>query len=85
MPIGPFFSVCSILMAVLAVVFTGHGIKALQEAGVIMASPIDAVNVSALGFYPTIETALAQAITLILVIGAFAWAHVVNRQRATQA
>jgi high-affinity iron transporter len=83
LPIGLFFSACSILMALLAVVFTGHGVKALQEAGVIAASPIDAISLRALGFYPTIETALTQGIVLLLVIGAFAWSRAVNRQGVT--
>src|SRR5207344_1149179 len=33
LPIGPFFAVSSWLLALLAVVFVGHGLKALQEAG----------------------------------------------------
>lgn len=85
LPIGLFFAASSILLALLAVIFTGHGVKALQEAGVIVASPIDAASVGALGFYPTIETAFAQAMALLLVIGAFVWTHAANRRRATPA
>ena len=48
-------------------------LKALQEAGVIAASPIDAVTVRALGFYPTVETVVAQSAVLLLVVAAFAW------------
>ena len=83
LPIGSFFAVCAGLMALLAIVFTGHGVKALQEAGLVPASPIDAVSVGALGIYPTRETALAQIIVLLLVVVAFAWAHAAGRRRET--
>src|SRR5256885_3695020 len=40
MPIGKFFSLSSILVAVLAVVLAGKGVAGLQEAGRLSASPI---------------------------------------------
>lgn len=83
LPIGIFFTASSILLAILAVVFTGHGVKALQEAGVIATSPIDAAGLRALGFYPSMETALAQAAVLLLIVGAFAWTRAVNRRSVT--
>jgi high-affinity iron transporter len=73
LPIGAFFTVCSILMAVLAVVFTGHGIKALQEGDVIPASPVGLVSAPILGFYPTIQTILAQVAVLVVIILMYAW------------
>ena len=82
LPIGPFFALCSLLMALLAVVFTGHGVKALQSADLIAASPIDTVSLPALGVYPTLQTMLAQCVMLLLVVGAFAWTHGANRRRA---
>ena len=83
LPIGLFFGASSILLALLAVVFTGHGVKALQEAGFIAASPIDAMSMRALGFYPTVETSLAQGVILLLVMGAFAWTRAVSRRSVT--
>jgi high-affinity iron transporter len=73
LPIGAFFSVCSILMAVLAVVFTGHGIRALQEADLIAASPVELVSAPLVGFYPTLQTILAQVVVLVLVVLMYAW------------
>ncbi len=78
LPIGPFFTVCSILMAGLAVVFTGHGIKALQEAGMIAAVPFGDFNLPALGMYATVESMLAQLFVLLSVIAAFFWSHHAN-------
>lgn len=80
LPIGPFFTVCSILMAGLAVVFTGHGIKALQEAGMIAAVPFSDFNLPALGIYATVESMLAQLFVLLSVIAAFVWSHHANHK-----
>src|SRR5690606_5748806 len=38
LPIGPFFAVTAAVLALMAVVFVGNGIAALQEAGVFDAS-----------------------------------------------
>ena len=80
LPIGLFFSICSILMAVLAVVFAGHGIKGLQEAGLIAASPLDIPGVPLLGFYPTTQTIMAQVIVLVVVVAMYTWPRA-NRGR----
>jgi high-affinity iron transporter len=79
LPLGPFFTACAVLMAVLAVTFTGHGVKALQEAGVVPASPFGSINVPLLGLYPTTESTVAQATMVLLVSAAYLW----TRTRAT--
>jgi high-affinity iron transporter len=80
LPIGPFFAVCSVLMAVLAIVFTGHGVKALQEAGIIAAVPFTDFNLPTLGIYATVEGMLAQLFVLLSVITAFVWSHHANHR-----
>ncbi|HTE15790.1 MAG TPA: cytochrome c/FTR1 family iron permease [Burkholderiales bacterium] len=80
LPIGPFFGACSVLMALLAIVFTGHGIKALQEAGLIAASPVDTFNLPALGIYATEQTLLAQAVAIAIVIAAFVWTRAASKR-----
>lgn len=62
MPIGKFFSASSILVAVLAVVLIGKGVKALQEAGIFNAHPIAFPRIEFLGVYPTTEPLLAQLV-----------------------
>ena len=79
LPIGPFFAVCAVLMLLLAVIFTGHGVKALQVAGIATASPTGAIHLSALGVYPTVETLMAQAIVLLIVIATFVWTRAANK------
>ena len=73
LPIGPFFAATSVLLAFLAVVFTGHGVAALQEAGVMPVTSLAFDPVPLLGIYPTREALGAQAVVLALVaLGFFA-------------
>ena len=72
MPIGKFFSISSILVAVLAVVLAGKGVAGLQEAGWLGASPIMAPRIELLGMYPSAETVLAQIVVLLIAVSGFA-------------
>ena len=67
LPLGLFFGVSAFLMYVLAIVFAGKGIVALQEAGTLPASSIAFPRVDLLGIYPTVQSLAAQA---VLIIGA---------------
>jgi high-affinity iron transporter len=69
--VGPFFAVMSVLLALLAVVFAGHGVAALQEAGVIGVDPVAFVRLPALGLYPTVQTIAAQLLALAIVAASF--------------
>jgi len=72
MPIGKFFSMTSIVVAVLAVVLIGKGFSALQEAGWVGATPVAAPRIDLLGVYPTAQTLTAQAVVLLVVLAGFA-------------
>lgn len=61
LPIGAFFSASGIALLVLAVIFTGQGIAALQEAGSLPADPLGSMSLPLLGVYPTVQTLGAQA------------------------
>jgi len=80
MPIGKFFSLSSILVAVLAVVLAGKGVAGLQEAGWLSASPIHWPRIEVLGMYPSAETTIAQAVVLIIALAGFALNSVRARQ-----
>lgn len=67
LPIGPFFAATSALLVLLAVVFTGHGVAALQEAGVLGVSRLAFDPVPLLGVYPSVESVGAQLLVLALV------------------
>jgi high-affinity iron transporter len=68
-------------MAALAVVLAGKGVSALQEAGLLDIRPLaGAPRVDLIGLYPTWEGLLTQALTLVVLIGAF-W---INDRRAAR-
>lgn len=71
-PIGPFFLVTSILMAVLVVVFAGGGIHALIEGDLIDGHYLSTVPTNDwIGLYPYVECLAAQALAAIAVITLF--------------
>lgn len=52
LPVRPFFAVTGLLLLALAIVFTGKGVVALDEAGVVPVGPFDGPAISWLGIYP---------------------------------
>ena len=66
LPLRPFFRVNAILLFVLALVFTGKGIAALQEGGYLSKDTIPFVEVDLLGIYPTLESLGVQALILLI-------------------
>ena len=81
LPLGPFFAWSSILLALLAVVFAGKGIAALQEAGKLPINPVDLPAMPALGIHPTLQSLLLQGALLLVAVAAFAY----TRRSATRA
>ncbi|WP_445146706.1 FTR1 family protein [Dyella sp. Tek66A03] len=81
LPLGVFFSVSSMIIAVLAIVLTGKGVAALQEAGWTAVSVAPVPSIELLGIYPTWQSLLAQlAVALMLALG-----FAINRWRARAA
>ena len=76
LPIGKFFAYSAALIAVLAVVLAGKGVAALQEAGMLGVSPLSGWPRSPmLGVYPTLETLLAQAAMIALLVAGFLYTN----------
>ena len=71
LPIGQFFAISSMLIAVVAVVLAGKGVAALQEAGWVSVSGLSIPRVALLGIYPTLQSVLAQAATLAVLLAGF--------------
>ena len=69
LPIRQFFQVNAILLFLLAVVFTGQGISALQEAGIVSSSLLDFPSIEVLGVYPTVQGLGLQLVVLFLGAG----------------
>jgi high-affinity iron transporter len=70
LPLKLFFRANATLLTVLAVVFAGHGIAALQEAGKLRVDPVSFPEIQVLGIYPTLESLGVQ---LILVTACITW------------
>lgn len=64
LPLRQFFQFNGVLMFVLAIVFAGKGVSALQEAGLINVTFIGLPRVDWLGIYPTIQSVGTQAVIL---------------------
>ncbi len=79
LPVGTFFAASSLLIAVLALVLTGKGMQALQEAGWLATTPVPFPRIDWLGVFPSQQSLGAQALILSIVIIAF----FVNRRGAT--
>jgi high-affinity iron transporter len=74
LPINIFFSITGIFLSLLAVIFTGSGIRGLQTANVLSATPSDylqewQVMRDFFGYSPTLETTLSQVGVLVLLFG----------------
>jgi len=72
LPIGKFFSASSVLIAVLAIVLTGKGVSALQEAGWMPVTVAPVPHIELLGVYPTWQSSLAQLVVLLVIVSGFA-------------
>lgn len=85
LPIGTFFSASSALIALLAIVLTGKGIAALQEAGWVTVSVAPVPHIELLGIYPTWQSLLAQLTILVLLAVGFAFNIRRGRQSSASA
>ncbi len=64
LPLRQFFAVTGVFMFLLAVVFAGHGVAALQEAGQLPQDPINFPSFELLGIYPNLEGIMLQSAML---------------------
>ncbi|MCC7413790.1 MAG: cytochrome c/FTR1 family iron permease [Gammaproteobacteria bacterium] len=68
LPLKLFFRANTIILFILAVVFAGKGIAALQEAGTLGVVPLDIPTVDALGIYPTLQSVGLQLALVVLML-----------------
>jgi len=71
LPLRQFFSITGGLMFVLAVIFAGKGIAALQEAGVLVSTSVNFIRIDLLGVYPSLQGLLVQS--GLIVIATILW------------
>lgn len=82
LPLRQFFSVTSVFMLVLAVVFAGKGIAALQEAGKLPIDPVNFPRIDLLGIYPNVQGLAVQAGLVLLAVLLLLWGRTVRRHAA---
>jgi high-affinity iron transporter len=82
LPLGAFFGVTSAALAALAVVLAGKGIAALQEAGIVPVSPIEAPALPLVGLYPSAQGVALQVALLVVVAAGFLWTYRSARRTA---
>jgi len=81
LPLRQFFSATSIFMFVLAIIFAGKGIAALQEAGKLPIDPVSFPRIDLLGIYPNLQGLAVQA-GLVLLAAFILWSTNMRRRPA---
>src|SRR5688572_15653349 len=82
LPLKPFFAVTSAFLYYMAFVFAGKGVAELQAGGLLSTTVVSWVpRLPALGIYPTLESSLAQAVLLALLVLALIWTFLIAPQR----
>jgi high-affinity iron transporter len=85
-PLKYFFTFTSIFLYLLAFILLGRGIKEFQEAGIVGITPLEFLpRIELLGFYPTLETAVPQAVLILAFIFAVVWMFHLKDKRGGEA
>jgi high-affinity iron transporter len=79
LPLRQFFAATGALLLILAFIFAGKGIAALQEAGKVSQTLTSFPTVEWLGVFPSWEGLLIQAAVLIFVLSVY-----INNRKSMQ-
>ena len=85
LPLATFFSANAVLLCVLSVVFAGHGVAALQEAGVLGTRPVAFFEFDWLGIHPDAYSLSAQALALLAITVLYGRSWLSERRRLMEA
>ncbi|MNN52186.1 hypothetical protein D3C81_1668690 [compost metagenome] len=83
LPLSLFFSINAALLCALSVVFAGHGVKALQEAGVLGTRPVAFFEFDWLGIHADAYSLSAQAVALLAIMFLYGRSRLAEKRRAT--
>ncbi|WP_095057557.1 cytochrome c/FTR1 family iron permease [Pseudomonas sp. Irchel s3f7] len=81
LPLSLFFSINAGLLCALSVVFAGHGVKALQEAGIFGTRPVPFIEFDWLGIHADAYSLGAQAVAIIAVVVLYGRSWVAEKRR----
>ena len=68
LPLRLFFAINSVLLYLLAVVFAGKGVAALQEAGTLPVTPVQFPSIDVLGIHPSLQGLGLQALMVVAAV-----------------
>ncbi|AXI64125.1 cystathionine gamma-synthase [Pseudomonas kribbensis] len=81
LPLALFFSINAGLLCALSVVFAGHGVKALQEAGIFGTRPVAFFDFEWLGIHADAYSLTAQAVAIAAIIVLYGRSRVAEKRR----
>jgi high-affinity iron transporter len=85
LPLAMFFGINAALLCALSVVFAGHGVKALQEAGVFGTRPVPFFEFDWLGIHADAYSLSAQAVALLAIAVLFGRSRLAEKRRVEAA
>ncbi|PWB32758.1 cystathionine gamma-synthase [Pseudomonas sp. SDI] len=83
LPLSLFFSINAALLCALSVVFAGHGVKALQEAGIFGTRSVPFFEFDWLGIHADAYSLTAQALALLAICVLYGRSYLVQRRRVS--
>ncbi|QQZ41921.1 cytochrome c/FTR1 family iron permease [Pseudomonas sp. SK3(2021)] len=81
LPLALFFGINAALLCALSVVFAGHGVKALQEAGVFGTRPVAFFDFDWLGIHADAYSLAAQAVAIVAIIVLYSRSRIAEKRR----
>ncbi|MEQ4256414.1 cytochrome c/FTR1 family iron permease [Pseudomonas syringae] len=81
LPLSLFFGINAALLCALSVMFAGHGVKALQEAGIFGTRPVPFFEFDWLGIHADLYSLGAQAIALIAIAVLYGRSRLAEKRR----
>ena len=83
LPLALFFGINAALLCALSVVFAGHGVKALQEAGIFGTRPVAFFDFDWLGIHADAYSLSAQALAIVAIGVLYGRSRLVEKRRVT--
>lgn len=81
LPLALFFGVNAALLCALSVVFAGHGVKALQEAGIFGTRPVAFFDFDWLGIHADAYSLSAQAVAILAIVVLYGRSRLAEKRR----
>lgn len=81
LPLALFFSINAGLLCALSVVFAGHGVKALQEAGIFGTRPVAFFDFDWLGIHADAYSLAAQVVAIVAIVVLYGRSRVAEKRR----